>query len=68
MKRVSQREKAGSDVVLSKDTLAAMEELGLVLKSIYLEMRKKGYRMIDGKIVRVDDGQEKETERRIQRH
>lgn len=40
------------DVELSEETIHAMEELGLVLKSIYLEMKKEGYEMVDGKLVK----------------
>ena len=34
--------------------IKALEQLGLVLKSIYIEMRKEGYRMISGKLIKPD--------------
>lgn len=45
----------GSGVVLSKDTLGAMEDLGTVLKTIYVRMQKEGYRIVDGKMVYKND-------------
>lgn len=45
----------GSGVVLSEDTLGAMEELGTVLKTIYVRMQKEGYQIVDGKMVCEND-------------
>ena len=51
MKTAPHTAEYGSDVVLSKETLNAMEELGTVLKTIYVRMQKEGYRIVDGKMV-----------------
>ena len=51
MKPVPSTTEYGSGTVLTKDTLDAMEELGLVLKTIYLRMQKDGYRIKDGVMV-----------------
>lgn len=51
MNTVPKTTEYGSGGVLSKDTLGAMEELGTVLKTIYVRMQKEGYRIVDGKMV-----------------
>ncbi len=48
---------------LSKETLDAMEELGMVLKTIYLRLKKEGYEMVDGKLVNLSEN-ERETKNR----
>lgn len=40
---------------LSDEALNAMEELGLVLKQIHLRMRREGYIIKDGKVVKEDE-------------
>ncbi|MCA9355353.1 hypothetical protein KC865_02270 [Candidatus Kaiserbacteria bacterium] len=45
------------DATLSNDTLDAMEELGSVLKTIYLRMKCEGYAMVDGKIVKINENE-----------
>lgn len=37
---------------LSKETLSALEQLGLALKAVYLRLRKEGYQLKDGKIIK----------------
>lgn len=39
--------------LLSVETISAMEELGLALKAIYLDLKRDGYRLVDGKIVKM---------------
>lgn len=41
----------------SKEAFDAMEELGLVLKTIYLRMQKDGYRIKDGVMVNENDNE-----------
>jgi len=55
MNTVPKTTEYGSSVVLSKDTLDAMEELGTVLKTIYVRMQREGYRIVDGKMVYEND-------------
>lgn len=40
---------------LSDETLRALEQLGLVLKAVYLRLRKEGYQLKDGKIIKSDE-------------
>lgn len=42
---------------LSKETIDAMEELGTVLKTIYLRMKKEGYIIVDGKVVNANENE-----------
>ena len=37
---------------LPEEALDAMEELALVLKAIHLRMRREGYMIVDGKVVK----------------
>ena len=37
---------------LPEEALDAMEELALVLKAIHLRMRREGYLIVDGKVVK----------------
>ncbi|WP_299326391.1 hypothetical protein [Parasphingopyxis sp.] len=41
-----------------KETLEALEQLGLVLRTIHLEMKRAGYAVIDGKPVKLTDKNE----------
>ncbi|MCA9362854.1 hypothetical protein H6781_00990 [Candidatus Nomurabacteria bacterium] len=45
------------DTTLSSDTLDAMEELGDVLKIIFLRMKREGYAMVDSKIVKINENE-----------
>ena len=47
---------------LSDETLQAVEELGFALRRAFLDLKKRGYRMVDGELVKpkTDGG---ETER-----
>lgn len=45
------------DTTLSSDTLDAMEELGGVLKTIFLRMKREGYAIVDGKIVKINENE-----------
>jgi len=38
--------------LVSKEMLEAMEKYGVVLKTVFLQMQKEGYRMINGKIIK----------------
>lgn len=38
-----------------EERLRALEELGLLLKSIYLRVQKDGYRLVDGKLIGPND-------------
>ena len=38
-----------------------MEELGNVLKSVYVEIKKEGYRMVDGKIIKIERDERENT-------
>jgi len=58
MNTVPKTTEYGSSEVLSKDTLGAMEELGTVLKTIYVRMQKEGCRIVDGKMVYENDNEE----------
>jgi len=42
---------------LSKETIDAMEELGTVLKTVYLRMKKEGYTIVDGKVVKANENE-----------
>jgi hypothetical protein len=44
-----------SNEVLSKDSLEALENLGMVLKPIYLRMKKEGYGIVNGKVVKLNE-------------
>jgi hypothetical protein len=46
-----------SNVVLTKDSLSALEELGGVLKPIYLRMKKEGYGIVDGRVVNLNENE-----------
>jgi len=37
---------------LSAETIAAMEELGLALKVIYLRLKAEGFRLVDGQLIK----------------
>lgn len=39
-----------SNVILSKDTLNALEELGNILRSVHKRMTSEGYELVDGNI------------------
>lgn len=39
--------------VFSKETLVALDELGLVLRQIRRRMRDEGYAIVDGKVVKI---------------
>lgn len=52
------RSKKGPE--FSPETLRAIEELCLVLKPIYLRMRRQGYVIIDGKFVKPKENENKE--------
>lgn len=41
--------------LLSRDTLNALEELGLILRSIHRRMTAEGYEITDGRIKKVRD-------------
>lgn len=45
----------GSNAVLSEDTLDALEELGGILKTIYIRMKKEGYDIVDGEVVKINE-------------
>ncbi len=49
---------------LSKETLDAMEELGTVLKSIYLRLKNEGFEMEDGKLVKLSENEQETKNRR----
>lgn len=57
MKPVPSKTEYGSDTVLPKGSLDAMEELGLVLKTVYLRMQKDGYHIKDGVMVNENDNE-----------
>lgn len=58
MKTAQSKVEHGSGALLSTDTLDAMEELGLVLKRIYLRMQKEGYRIVDGKMMNINENEQ----------
>jgi len=46
-----------SKVTLDKGSLDAMEELGTVLKTIYLRMQKEGYKIVNGQMVQLNENE-----------
>ncbi len=48
---------------LSEETLDAMEELGTVLKTIYLRLKNEGFEMVDGKLVNVSENEQETKDR-----
>lgn len=42
---------------LSKETVGAMEELGTVLKAIYIRMKRDGYVIVEGKMVKINENE-----------
>jgi len=38
--------------LLPPETIAALEELGLALKAIYLRLKSEGYRFVDGELIK----------------
>lgn len=61
MKTAPSKAEYGSSTVLSQNTLDAMEELGTVLKTIYVRMQKDGYRIVDGKMVNTNENETQAT-------
>lgn len=49
----------GSSPKLSQDSLSALEELGYILKPIYLRMKSEGYVVIDGLLVKQNEYENK---------
>lgn len=47
----------GSNTVLSQDSLQALEELASILKPIYLRMKKEGYVVINGRLVKPNENE-----------
>lgn len=50
-----------SNATLSESSLRAMEELGVVLKSVYLRIQRDGYKLKDGQIVRDNENEQEDT-------
>jgi hypothetical protein len=46
-----------SKAVLSDGSLKALEELASVLKPIYLRMKKEGYSMVNGHLVKIKENE-----------
>jgi hypothetical protein len=46
-----------SKAVLSDSSLKALEELASVLKPIYLRMKKEGYGMVNGRLVKIKENE-----------
>ena len=44
-------------VALSECSLEALENLGVVLKPIYLRMKREGYGIVDGKLVKINENE-----------
>jgi len=44
-----------SSSIFSEETMEKLKELGAVLKTIHIRMKKEGYDMIDGKIEKLQD-------------
>ncbi len=42
------------NVLLEPESLKALEELGNVLKQVRLRMKKEGYRVVSGKIIKIN--------------
>lgn len=42
---------------LSECSLEALENLGVVLKPIYLRMKRKGYGIVDGELVKINENE-----------
>ena len=61
MKQRSQHKKP---YLLSSETIAAMEELGLALKAIYLRLKSEGYQFVDGKFIK-PKGHEQNQDQKI---
>ena len=40
---------------LSQESLVAMEELGTVLKAVFLRMKDEGYVISDGKMIQINE-------------
>jgi hypothetical protein len=47
----------GSSPKLSQDSLEALEELASILKPIYLRMKKEGYTVISGHLVKLNENE-----------
>ena len=45
--------------LLSSEQVAAMEELGLALKVVYLRLKRDGYKLVDGKFIKPEGDEEK---------
>lgn len=44
-------------VALSECSLEALENLGVVLKPIYLRMKREGYGIVDGELVKINENE-----------
>lgn len=51
------RTEYATKATLDKGSLSAMEELGTVLKTIYLRMKKEGYKIVDGQMVKINENE-----------
>lgn len=45
----------GSGYLLSDEAVEALENLGEVLKPIYLRMKREGYGIVDGEVVKLNE-------------
>lgn len=57
MKSVPDTKEYGSGYLLSDDAVEALENLGVILKPIYLRMRKEGYGIVNGEIVKINENE-----------
>jgi len=45
------------NVALSEFSLEALDNLGAVLKPIYLRMKREGYGIVDGEVVKINENE-----------
>ena len=45
----------GADFLLPVEAVESLEQLGGVLKPIYLRMKREGYGIVEGKLIKLDE-------------
>ncbi len=60
--KTAPKTKPHPDAPLSEETLDALEEFGTVLKTIYLRLKNEGYRIIDGRLVNINQHEQGDTD------
>ena len=46
-----------ANVALSECSLEALENLGVVLKPIYVRMKREGYGIVNGEVVKINENE-----------